>query len=77
MGRNSVEMYCEPIEILDRLRGNSEMSRKDLGFLCGLIKKYKPKKIVEIGVAGGHNSSYSKLHFPFEIGYSSFFCGFR
>ncbi len=29
------------------------MTEKELAFLCGLLKKYRPEKIVEIGVAAG------------------------
>ena len=30
-----------------------EMSGYESGFLCGLIKRYRPKKILELGVAAG------------------------
>ena len=30
-----------------------EMSEFDSAFLCGMIKKFRPKKILEVGVAGG------------------------
>ncbi len=30
-----------------------EMSEFESAFLCGLLKKFKPKKVLEIGVAGG------------------------
>lgn len=30
-----------------------EMSEFDSAFLCGVIKKFRPKKILEVGVAGG------------------------
>ncbi len=29
------------------------MSERQSGFLCGLIKEFKPKRILEIGVAAG------------------------
>ena len=48
------EIFLEPIEILSRIdQGKSEMTEWQLGFLCGLIKQKKPKKILEIGVAAG------------------------
>lgn len=50
--------FVEPyFDVTDELRSNkkyiSEMSRDDHGFLCGMIKEIRPKKIVEIGVAEG------------------------
>ena len=33
--------------------GEPEMSEFDSAFLCGLIKKYEPKKILEVGIAAG------------------------
>ena len=48
------EMFLEPKKILDKIaQGESEMTEWQLGFLCGLIKQKKPKKILEIGVAAG------------------------
>ncbi len=32
---------------------HSEMTRSQAGFLCGLIKEYRPQKILELGVAAG------------------------
>ncbi len=54
----TITPYYEPMEILDLLQVegggySAEMSRDQSGFLCGLIKKKKPKKIVEVGVASG------------------------
>ena len=34
-------------------RREPEMSEFDLAFLCGLLKIFRPKKILEVGVAGG------------------------
>ena len=49
-----VKIYSEPIEILSELSGNkSQMSDEQLAYICGLIKMYMPKKIVEVGVADG------------------------
>lgn len=57
--RTDVELYYEPIVILEQLSvGNkSEMTERQLAFVCGLIKERKPNKIVEIGVAAGATSS--------------------
>ena len=33
--------------------GEPEMSEFESAFLCGLLKKFRPKKILEIGVAAG------------------------
>lgn len=50
----SVEMYYKPTEILTTLIAcDNEMSCEQQGFLCGLIKEKRPKKIVEVGVAAG------------------------
>lgn len=50
-----IELYKEPIEILDKCENNgyAGMSYYELSFLCGALKKFKPKKIVEVGVAAG------------------------
>ena len=49
------ELFYEPIKILQQLDNEygSEMSQYDMAFICGLIKEYKPKKILELGVAAG------------------------
>lgn len=48
-------LFYEPLNILEKLpSGNqSEMSKDQLAFLLGLMKEYRPKKLVEIGVAEG------------------------
>lgn len=33
------------------------MSKEQSAFICGLIKKYKPKKILELGVAAGETTA--------------------
>lgn len=49
-----VELYNEPHSIIEKTsEAYCEMSSSEQGFLCGLIQKYSPKKIVEVGVAGG------------------------
>lgn len=49
--------FLEPREeILKKIKtipNEPEMSVFESGFLCGLLRTYKPKKIVEVGVAGG------------------------
>lgn len=57
-----IEEYNEPREILKHLQKeeqviDAEMSASDHGFLCGLIKRFKPKKLVEVGVAAGGTSA--------------------
>lgn len=48
-------LFYEPIDILSHLTSEygAEMEKEQQAFLCGLIKEYKPQKIVEIGVAAG------------------------
>ena len=62
---NKVNLYLQPRDILEKIslylekrnmpRANilAGMSEFQTGFLCGLIKEKKPKKIVEIGVCEG------------------------
>lgn len=55
---NSIELFYEPDIVCNQITNNlskkySEMSLFQKAFLCGMIKEYKPKKIVEIGIAGG------------------------
>lgn len=53
-----IELWSEPVE---KLRGKHkficEMSNHDHGFLCGMIKEVKPKKILELGVAEGGSTA--------------------
>lgn len=50
----STTMYYEPQEILRSLKHHEqEMNNEQLGFLCGLLKEKRPKKVVEVGVAAG------------------------
>lgn len=49
-----MELFYEPLEILNNLSSReAEMTEWQSAFLCGLIKAYRPKKIVEVGVAAG------------------------
>ncbi len=51
---SSVELFKEPLKIRERLsESGTEMSELQLSMLCGLIKEYRPEKIVEVGVAAG------------------------
>ena len=50
----TVELFLDPIDIFDKIgERKSELSNKELGFICGLIRMFKPKKIVEVGVSAG------------------------
>lgn len=49
-----IETFTEPLEIRERLTENGEeMGEHQVSVLCGLIKEYRPQKIVEVGVAAG------------------------
>ena len=57
-----IEEYNEPREILTHLKReeqliDAEMSASEHGFLCGLVKRFRPKKLVEVGVAAGGTSA--------------------
>lgn len=52
----SVEPFNEPSNILNRIDSSiekTEMSDSERGFLCGLLRERRPRKIVEVGVAEG------------------------
>lgn len=68
----SVDLFYEPRKIIlpkiDAPAGEPEMSEFDSAFLCGIIKKFRPNKIVEIGAAGGgHNRYYIGMYGAFEL----------
>lgn len=74
MFSSKVELFREPSKIVEKLSGSykSEMTEWQLGFLCGLIKEYQPKKILEIGVAAGGTTAVilnciSALHMNSEM----------
>ena len=50
-----VGLYWEPLEVLNKIKqkGFTGMSDLELAFLCGMLGEFKPKKIVEVGVAAG------------------------
>lgn len=54
----TIEAYTDPLNIKEYMeKPVCEISDKQQGFLCGLIKKYKPDKLVEVGVAEGGTSA--------------------
>lgn len=55
-----ISLFTEPGGIMDELPENmrlAEMSKFQHGFLCGLIKEYRPKKVLEVGIATGRTSA--------------------
>ncbi len=60
-GYEEVVLFKEPRKFLDTLpqemQNMSQMSEFDTGFVCGLIKKYRPKKILEVGTFTGATAS--------------------
>ncbi len=53
---NHIELYKEPISIYDKIpqyKAYCEMTEFEQSFLCGMLKKSNPKKVVEIGVSAG------------------------
>lgn len=53
----SITNYTEPRDIYEKIGSNaSELSEEEHGFICGLIKKNRPQKILELGVSGGGTS---------------------
>ena len=54
----TIDEYYEPINNLSNKElDKSEMTVDQMGFLCGIIRKYMPQKIVEVGVAAGSTTS--------------------
>ncbi len=52
-----IEPYFEPIDIFEKIgERKTELTDDSLGFICGMIKRNRPKKIVEIGVSAGGTS---------------------
>ena len=49
----AVELYYEPTELSKHLGNKAEMSITDQAFVGGLIKKFRPEKLVEVGVSAG------------------------
>lgn len=51
----TIELWQEPASILQLLpkHGDCEMSPTQHGFLCGLMREKRPRKVLEVGVASG------------------------
>jgi len=46
--------YSEPYNVISQIpEFYMEISKEEAGVICGLIKEYRPRKIMEIGVAAG------------------------
>ena len=55
---NTVECYDKPADIMDKMgTPYVEMSKKEQGFISGLIRDHRPEKVLEVGVAGGGTSA--------------------
>lgn len=58
---NEIDLWYEPRKIIipkiNAPAGEPEMSEFESAFLAGLIKKFRPRKILEIGIAAGGTSS--------------------
>lgn len=48
-----IDLYFDPVDILESSNIKSEMTRTECAFLCGLLRAKGPHKIVEVGVAHG------------------------
>ncbi len=72
---NGIEMNYEPREkIISALPAaeKSEITKDECAFLCGLLNKKKPRKIVEIGLAAGGTTAIilqcmEDLKVPYEL----------
>lgn len=59
-GYKEVGLFTDPVKIADTLPEEmhmSEMNEFQTGFLCGLLKEYRPEKILEVGVFAGGTSA--------------------
>lgn len=58
---DEVELFYEPREaalgMMPKVLNEPEMTNFESAFLCGMIKKNKPRNIVEVGIAGGGTSA--------------------
>jgi predicted O-methyltransferase YrrM len=52
-----LSLNCRPPEEKKSVRLPSEMSDRELAFLCGLLRRRRPEKVVEVGVAMGATSA--------------------
>lgn len=70
-----VERWEDPIDILNMIEFKERatlMNKNDLSFVCGLLRTFRPKKIVEIGIAYGGTTAIivnaiSKLGYECEM----------
>lgn len=54
-----IKPYLDALDIFEKLCDrSSELSDKDLGLIGGIIEKYRPTRILEIGVAGGGTTCF-------------------
>ncbi len=51
-----IENWYDPVDSLNEFNLATEMTRWESGFLSGLLRKFRPRKILEVGVAGGGTS---------------------
>jgi hypothetical protein len=47
----------EILPMLTHIEGEPEMNEFDSAFLCGILNRFNPTKIVEVGIAGGATSA--------------------
>ena len=73
---NEIPLDFEPrkkiFSTLPAFPGEPEMSEFESAFLCGALKKFRPKKILEVGVAGGATTAIilqalENLGAPYEM----------
>jgi len=70
-----IEPFYEPLDIFEKIgKCESELSKDEMGFICGIIKKFYPCKIVEIGVSGGYYLCDYELSRQVGIGIQCFIC---
>lgn len=54
---NEIELDYKPrkeiFELIEKYPREPEMTVEQSAFLCGCLKKYKPRKVMEVGIAGG------------------------
>ena len=59
MNVEKLEAYLDGLTVFDLLNErSSELSDVDLSFIGGGVKKFRPKRILEIGVAGGGTTCF-------------------
>jgi predicted O-methyltransferase YrrM len=53
IGMRKIELFYEPLDIINNNDLKCEMTNYELAFLCGVLRYKKPRKIVEVGVSYG------------------------